>query len=33
MKRYKSEIVLQNICLQIKTGDSIALIGHNGSGN
>lgn len=31
-KKYGSKIVLQNICLQVKVGDSIAFIGHNGSG-
>jgi ABC-type multidrug transport system ATPase subunit len=31
-KKYGSKIILQNICLQVKAGDSIALTGHNGSG-
>lgn len=31
-KKYKNKIILQNVDLTIKPGDSIAFTGHNGSG-
>ncbi len=32
MKKYGGKIILKNVCLQISSGDSIALTGHNGCG-